>query len=208
MMSWSRPFRPLRICLRHIRAGREHTGGRKIEGGNPFEGPRSREFPLPPLTNPPTSVLFAKATRDLGDTILTHSRRRTLHGPTRTLMAASSARATSAASAVISGCINYSKASPQTAILPSSSTECRTFAQRTNAHVLKVNTDSSGKQATGVTYVDAQGRDVEQPATMVILAAFHLHNVRLMLSVGNRRALRSGHRQGHGRTQFLLSSSE
>ena len=50
------------------------------------------------------------------------------------------------------------------------------FALRTNADVLKVNTDGSGKEAIGVTYVDAQGGEVEQPAAMVILAAFHLHN--------------------------------
>ena len=50
------------------------------------------------------------------------------------------------------------------------------FALRTNADVLKVNTDGSGKEAIGVTYVDAQGGEVEPPAAMVILAAFHLHN--------------------------------
>jgi hypothetical protein len=50
------------------------------------------------------------------------------------------------------------------------------FALRTNADVLKVNTDGSGKEAIGVTYVDAQGGEVEQPAAMVILAGFPLHN--------------------------------
>ncbi len=58
------------------------------------------------------------------------------------------------------------------------------FALKTHAHVTKVNVDSTGKKATGVTYIDAQGREVEQPASMVVLAAFHLHNVRLMLSSG------------------------
>ncbi|MDI6937054.1 GMC family oxidoreductase, partial [Serratia sp. Se-PFBMAAmG] len=52
---------------------------------------------------------------------------------------------------------------------------------RTQAHVIRVNTDSSGKKATGVTYIDAQGNEVEQPADLVILSAFQLHNVRLLL---------------------------
>jgi gluconate 2-dehydrogenase alpha chain len=36
------------------------------DGGNPFEGPRSREFPLPPLRPSPASPRFAAATRELG----------------------------------------------------------------------------------------------------------------------------------------------
>ncbi len=55
------------------------------------------------------------------------------------------------------------------------------FELRTECEVLKVNLDSSGRQATGVTYVDAQGQEWEQPAQLVILCAFALHNVRLLL---------------------------
>ena len=32
-----------------------------VGGGNPFEGPRSAEFPLPPLKNVNSAELFAKA---------------------------------------------------------------------------------------------------------------------------------------------------
>lgn len=35
-----------------------------------------------------------------------------------------------------------------------------------------------------MTYIDAQGRECEQPADLVILGAFQLHNVRLMLLSG------------------------
>jgi gluconate 2-dehydrogenase alpha chain len=52
------------VCGTSGKAG--NIQGRMLEGGNPFEAPRSHEFPLPPLTDPPTSALFAKATRDLG----------------------------------------------------------------------------------------------------------------------------------------------
>jgi gluconate 2-dehydrogenase alpha chain len=35
--------------------------------------------------------------------------------------------------------------------------------------------------ATGVLYTDENGREVEQPADLVVLSAFQLHNVRLLL---------------------------
>ena len=42
----------------------------------------------------------------------------------------------------------------------------------------------TGKRATGVTYVDAQGEEWEQPAELVLLCAFVLYNVRLLLLSG------------------------
>ena len=36
----------------------------------------------------------------------------------------------------------------------------KTFELRPLCNVIKVNTDSTGKQATGVTYIDARGREV------------------------------------------------
>ena len=77
----------------------------------------------------------------------------------------------------------YSKGSPQTTILPVL-LKRPNFKVKTQAQVIKVNLDSSGKLATGVTYIDAQGREVEQPAQLVILTAFQLHNVRLLLLSG------------------------
>jgi gluconate 2-dehydrogenase alpha chain len=168
------------VCGTSGQAG--NIKGRKIEGGNPFEAPRSRGYPLPPLENPPTSLLFAKAARELGFTPYP-------------LPAANAARpyvnpygcqlgpCNFCGYCSDYGCLNYSKASPQTTILPALYRKPN-FTLRTNAHVLRVNTDSTGKRATGVTYVDAGGREVEQPAALVVLAAFQLHNVRLMLSSG------------------------
>lgn len=43
--------------------------------------------------------------------------------------------------------------------------------------------------ATGVNYVDAQGR-LKQPADLVILGAFQFHNVHLMLLSGIAFAIR------------------
>src|SRR5919204_153134 len=40
--------------------------GKIIEGGNPFEGPRSRPYPNPPQDQPFSHTLFGKAARDMG----------------------------------------------------------------------------------------------------------------------------------------------
>jgi gluconate 2-dehydrogenase alpha chain len=40
--------------------------GRKIAGGNVFEAPRKREFPLPPLTPDQSGVIFDEAAKKLG----------------------------------------------------------------------------------------------------------------------------------------------
>ncbi len=48
--------------------------------------------------------------------------------------------------------------------------------------MLEVLTDSTSKKATSVTYVDSSGDMWEQPADLVIVAAFTFENVRLMLS--------------------------
>jgi gluconate 2-dehydrogenase alpha chain len=81
------------------------------------------------------------------------------------------------------GCLNSSKASPNISILPVLR-QRKNFELRTHAQVLKVNLDSDGKKATGVTYLDAQGREVEQQADIVLLCAFSLYNVHLMLLSG------------------------
>src|SRR5204862_6231882 len=40
--------------------------GKKIAGGNVFEGPRSRDFPVPPPPDSEVNALFRKATTNLG----------------------------------------------------------------------------------------------------------------------------------------------
>ena len=55
------------------------------------------------------------------------------------------------------------------------------FELRTNCQVLRINLDSTGKRATGVTYADAAGAEFEQPADLVLITAFPLNNVRMLL---------------------------
>ena len=58
------------------------------------------------------------------------------------------------------------------------------FAYRTECEVTRINLDGSGKRATGVTFVDSSGEEWEQPADLVILAAFTIFNVQLLLMSG------------------------
>src|SRR3954467_8483857 len=43
-----------------------HLKGAKVAGGNPFEDPRSREYPNPPQKEPFGSAMFRKAATELG----------------------------------------------------------------------------------------------------------------------------------------------
>jgi gluconate 2-dehydrogenase alpha chain len=72
----------------------------------------------------------------------------------------------------------------------------RSFELRTECEVLRINVDGSGKHATGVTYVDAQGEEYEQPAELVIMCAYALHNVHLLLLSGIGTPYDSGTGQG------------
>ncbi|WP_406819640.1 GMC family oxidoreductase [Pseudomonas sp. KnCO4] len=156
--------------------------GIRQQGGNPYEPPRSKEYPLPPLKDVYGATLFNKAAQSLG------------YQPFPVPAANASQPYTNPYGVRLGpcnfcgfcegyACYMYSKASPQTSILPALKQQ-RNFTLKTRAQVLKVNLDSSGKLATGVTYVDAQGQEIVQPARMVILCAFQLHNVRLLLLSG------------------------
>jgi len=156
--------------------------GVRQPGGNPFEGPRSREFPLPPLEMTYAPSLFAKAAREMGyhpfPTPAANASQ-----PYTNPLGVSMGPCTYCGFCERFGCANYSKASPQTTVLPSLMRRSN-FTLRTECEVLKINMDGTGKRATGVTYVDAQGREWEQPADIVLLCAYQFHNVRMLLLSG------------------------
>jgi gluconate 2-dehydrogenase alpha chain len=152
------------------------------EGGNPFEGPRQREYPNPPMdmTYPPT--LFAEAARSLGHHPFPQPAANMSRAYTNPL-GVQLAPCTYCGFCEKFACGNYSKSSAETTILPVLMRKPN-FTLRTQAEVTKVNLDSSGKRAVSVTYVDAAGREYEQPAELIVLTAFSLHNVRLLLISG------------------------
>jgi gluconate 2-dehydrogenase alpha chain len=157
-----------------------NLGGAIQAGGNPFEGPRSRDYPNPPLKRSHAGKLYADATQSLG------------YHPFP-MPAAQTSRPYTNPDGVSMGecvycgfCMNYAcemaaKSTPQTCTLPAAF-DTGNYEVRTNAAVTRINT--SGGRATGVTYIDAQGREIEQPADIVLLTAFTWSNTQLLLASG------------------------
>ncbi|MBC7908672.1 MAG: GMC family oxidoreductase [Rhodospirillaceae bacterium] len=167
------------VCGTTGKAG--NLKGQIIPGGNPFEGPRSREYPNPPMKPTQSMVLFAKAAAETG------------YHPFPQPASNASQAFTNAYGIAMGACVYcgfcerfgcevMAKASPQASVLPA--LDQSKFELRTQSQVLKVNLDSTRRRATGVTYMDAMGREIEQPADIVVLAAYGLNNVHLMLLSG------------------------
>lgn len=159
-----------------------NLGGQRQAGGNPFEGPRKRAYPLPPLPTLLNGRMFGDAAKAMG------------YHPFPLPSANVSDSYTNEYGMQLGpcnfcgfcerfGCINYSKSSPQTCVLGALKRKPN-FRYRTRSEVLRVELAADGKTATGVTYVDEKGEQVFQPADLVILAAYQFHNVHLMLLSG------------------------
>ncbi|HVV61491.1 MAG TPA: GMC family oxidoreductase [Pseudolabrys sp.] len=156
--------------------------GQIQDGGNPFEGPRQRDYPNPPLEMVYGPTVFAEAAKSLGY--------HPFPGPAANMsrpytnpLGVTLGPCTYCGFCEKYGCGNYSKSSPQTTVIPVLMRKDN-FELRTECEVLKVNRDSTGKRATGVTYVDIEGREFEQPAEIVILCAYILHNAHLLMVSG------------------------
>lgn len=156
--------------------------GKIQEGGNPFEGPRKRDYPLPPLPMTYNGKMFADAARAQG------------YHPFPMPSGNASGAYTNEYGMQLGpcnfcgfcerfGCINYSKSSPHTCILDALKRKPN-FSYRANSEVLRVELAGDRKTARGVTYVDDKGEEVFQPADLVILAAYQYHNVHLLLLSG------------------------
>ncbi len=148
-------------------------------GGNPFEGMRARPYPTPPMQMTYAPTLFAEGARSVGlkpFPVPSANMSRAYTNPLGVQLAPCSY----CGFCEKFGCGNYSKATPQTTILPVLMRKPN-FRLRTGAEVTRINLDSGGRRAVSVSYVDESGREVEQPADMVLLCAYILHNVRLML---------------------------
>jgi gluconate 2-dehydrogenase alpha chain len=156
--------------------------GKIQEGGNPFEGARARAYPLPPLKRSYGTTLFDKAAKEAGMKPFPCAAANTSQ-PYKNPYGVQMGACTYCGHCEWFACGNYSKASPQTTIFPVLLPKDN-FEYRTLCNVTRVNLDNTGKRATGVTYVDQQGREFEQPAQIVILCTFAQHNAHLMLLSG------------------------
>ena len=150
--------------------------------GNPFEGRRSRDYPLPPLVRSAGTLLFDKAAKELGYRPFPAPAANASR-PYLNPLGVQMGQCTYCGFCEWFGCGNYSKASPQSTILPVLLKKDN-FSYRTGCDVTRVKLDSTGKKASGVIYVDLEGKEYEQPAELVILCAFAQHNVHLLLLSG------------------------
>lgn len=159
-----------------------NLNGKKDAAGNPFEDVRSREYPTPPMKEPYGSAIFRKAAAELG------------YHPFPQPSANLSQPYTNPEGLTLNscmfcgyceryGCEHYAKSSPQTVLLPVLLKD-KNFTLRTQAQVQRINLDSTRKKATSVTYIDASGREFEQPAKLIIVGTFALNNVRMLLLSG------------------------
>lgn len=156
--------------------------GTKQEGGNPFEDPRSREYPNPPQKEPYGSAMFRKAAAGLGY----HPFPQPSANMSRPYTNPEGLRMNTCMFCGFCeryGCEHFAKSSPQTFILPVLMKDGN-FTLRTQCQVQRINLDAAKKMATGVTYIDAAGREFEQRARLVIVGMYALNNVRMLLLSG------------------------
>jgi gluconate 2-dehydrogenase alpha chain len=156
--------------------------GKIQDGGNPFEGARSRPYPTPAQKQGYGHTLFAEAAKQLGYKPYPQPSGNLSQSYTNPL-GVTLGQCTFCGFCEWFGCANYSKASPQTTILPALLRNPN-FEARTECEVMRINLDNTGKRATGVTYVNSSGEEFEQPADLVLLCAFQLFNVQLLLLSG------------------------
>jgi gluconate 2-dehydrogenase alpha chain len=156
--------------------------GKKIPGGNPFEDPRSREYPTPPQKEPYGSAMFRKAAESLGYHAFPQPSCN-LSQPYTNPEGVTLNTCTFCGFCERFGCEHFAKSTAQTVLLPVLLKDPN-FELRTGCQVLRINVDSTQKMATGVTYADASGQEIEQPAKLVIVGLFALNNVRMLLLSG------------------------
>ena len=156
--------------------------GKIQPGGDPHESPRSREYPTPPQKEHFSGAMFRKAASSLG------------YHPFPQPSSNLSQPYTNPEGIKLNTCVfcgfceryaceHFAKSVPQTVILPVLLANPN-FQLRTGCQVQRINLDSTKKQATGVNYIDAVGREFEQPASLVITSTFAINNVRMLLLSG------------------------
>jgi choline dehydrogenase-like flavoprotein len=154
---------------------------------HPFEEPRSADFPLPPLAEHPFAEHIDKAAAKLGMHPFPTARG-ILSRDYKGRMACSYCALCGSF-----GCEMGAKASTPAALLPEARKSGRCEI-RPQCMATSVEIDKDGR-ATGVTYLDANGKTAFQPARCVVVACSAVESARLLLiSQSNRypRGLANG----------------
>ena len=169
-----------KLCGISGKAG--HLKGQIQAGGNPFEGSRSDEYPTPPMRQPYAPTLFAQAASAMGYHPFPRPSANLSQAYTNPL-GVRLGPCTYCGFCERFGCGNYSKASPQTTLLPVLMRR-RNFTAQANCEVLKIMMSRDGKRATGVSYIDSSGEIWEQPAELVLVCSYSYNCVHMLLLSG------------------------
>ena len=150
-----------------------NINGTKIDGGNPFESPRSREFPMPPLRSFGYGELARKAMISLGY--------HPFPQPAAIASVPYDGRPECSYCGYCSGfgCWNDSKSSTLVTAIRRAE-ETGLLEVRPNSRVMRILSNDRG-EVTGVEYLDEHGVLQVQPAGVVILSTYIYENVRLLL---------------------------
>lgn len=177
------PYHDLFERLFGIAGQAGNIGGRLVEGGNPFEAPRQRDFPQPPLQMLESGRIFQAAAQSLG------------YKPFPLPAGNSPASYTNPDGMRLAPC-QYcghcerflceanAKASPAVLLYPWLQQQ-RGFEIRLHAQVTAVLYDVAARRVTGVRFLDLQtAQEYEQPADAVVLSGFTMTNTKLLLVSG------------------------
>src|SRR5207302_3481946 len=150
-----------------------NIGGQIDQRGNIFEGPRKREYPMPPLRGTGFTERMAAAAKSLG----WHA----FPGP-----AAINSQVYDSRPACVyhgycnrGGCHINAKNSTAASTIPKAQNTGR-LKVVTQAHVTTIAVDEKSGRVTGVNYVKG-GQEYFQPAEVVLLAGYTYENVRMLL---------------------------
>jgi choline dehydrogenase-like flavoprotein len=144
-----------------------------LGGSNPFDGPRSKPYPLPPMPVKSSGVLFERAARKLG-----------LHpfpAPVAVLSQPYRGRVACVHCGFCEsfGCEVGAKSSTLAALIPEAVNTGRCDL-RPNSYARAIEVGKNGR-VTGVTYFDGQGREVFQRAKAVVVSGNGAETPRLLL---------------------------
>jgi gluconate 2-dehydrogenase alpha chain len=163
--------------------------GKIDQRGNIFEGPRQREFPMPPLRSTGFTERMATAAQTLGWHVAP--------GPAGIASRSYEGRPGCAYHGYCSGggCHINAKSSTAVTTIPRAEKTGR-FTVVAEARVTTIDVDGNGR-VTGVTYVKG-GQEYFQPADVVLVAGYVYENVRLLLLSKSKpypNGLSNNHRQ-------------
>ncbi len=151
--------------------------GKTVPGGNPFEGPRSREYPVPPPPDTEMEALFREAATSLGYHPF-YAPTANLPRPYKNPDGIERGPCTYCGFCERFGCEVGAKADPTVTVIPVALKTGRLkIIEHANAYAIR----NDGKTAQSVLYFDAAGVTQEQPADVVVLGAYVFNNVRLLL---------------------------